>query len=161
MSKFPPALRTLSNSFKWRTQDGRVLWLHEMKTSHIFNSMKMLFNHIAEAYGATPIWYQHSYEGFKKSAKNRPKDLARVVAVFCYEIERRGDLDQKYWEPYRLIMEQILGIKEWMLDALPEPVEVRSVTIDDVLRDMDDVMIEKHGLDPHNDEEWYDLSEYR
>jgi hypothetical protein len=83
--------------------------------------MKMLFNHIAEAYGATPIWYQHSYETYKQVAKQRPKSLARTVAIFCYEIERRGDLPAKYLTPYCLIMEQILGIKEWMLDvdALP------------------------------------------
>jgi hypothetical protein len=118
MREFPLALRTLSSCFKWHTQDGRILLLHEMKTSHIFNSMKMLFNHIAEAYGATPIWYQQSYDTYKQIAKQRPKSLARTVAIFCYEIERRGDLPVKYQEPYRLIMQQILGIKEWMSDSL-------------------------------------------
>ena len=152
-SSFPPSILVLCKSFRWRTQDGRLLYLHEMDTKHIFNSMKMIFNHIAEAYGATPIWYQHSYSGYKQAAKDRPKDLARTVVLFCCEIERRGDLPIKYLPPYAQIMKQILGIGDWLSDVTSyQPYEPVLITSGSIVKDMADTIYEKHGWDDYLEE---------
>lgn len=34
------------SNFRWQTQEGEVLTLDEMSTWHVFNSLKMIWNHI-------------------------------------------------------------------------------------------------------------------
>jgi hypothetical protein len=118
MSSFPPEFDAIAEAFRWRSMDGRVLYLREMKTSHIFNSMKMVFNHIAEEYGGRPVWYVHPYAGVKDEVRRRPREQARLVALFCYEIEARGDLPERYEDPYNEIMSQILNLRELRMDAI-------------------------------------------
>jgi hypothetical protein len=94
-------------NFKWKTMDGRILQLDEMETRHIFNCMKMCFNHLAERWGGEPIWYNKSYSDYKQHAKKSPKRLAWLVLFFIYEIEHRKDLDIKYMQPFLEIKNQI------------------------------------------------------
>src|SRR6266404_9247599 len=89
--------------FRWRTMDGRILKLEEMKTSHIFNSMKMIFNHLAEEFKESPIWFNHKYSDYHQAAKQSPKQLAFIILIFITEIEARQDLNIKYKEPYEVI----------------------------------------------------------
>ena len=53
------------NSIMWHTMDGREMRIDEMDTSHIFNSMKMIFNHMADMFQGEPIWYVKKYPGWK------------------------------------------------------------------------------------------------
>lgn len=93
--------------FRWRTSEGDVLTLSEMETSHIFNSMKMCFNHLAQVWGGRPVWFVQEYPDYFDHAVAAPSALAGVVVLFLAEIGRRGDLPEKYIEPYRAIVEQI------------------------------------------------------
>jgi hypothetical protein len=97
--------------FQWKTMDGQILTLPEMKTSHIFNSMKMLFNHLAEVHGGEPVWFHKEYKDYIRKAMT-PGDrdeMGLIVCVFITEIERRGDLPEQYREPYQQILHQIVG----------------------------------------------------
>lgn len=106
--------------FRWRTMQGDVLYLHEMETGHIFNSMKMIFNHVAEVYGGETVWFTKHYINYIEKAHDEPEHLVKLVALFCYEIEKRGDLPSKYKSPYENIVRQLLGNKlmnQAMLDG--------------------------------------------
>lgn len=121
---FPSHMSKLSSVFRWRTKDGRSLTLDEMGTTHIFNSMKMLFNHIAEAYGGQPVWYNKQYADYRMPSQRDARNMAHCVAMFVWEIRRRGDLPQKYQWPYQQIMRQLFEnqkLKEHALEAPPEP----------------------------------------
>ena len=96
----------------WCCMDGRVLPIGDMDTRHLFNAMKMLFNHIAEAHGGIPVWFTKTYEDYQRKARGDVTDLremALLCAVFAVEIELRGDLDPQYWKPYDDITGQMRG----------------------------------------------------
>ena len=94
----------LIKGFKWRTMEGEILTLKQMKTGHIFNSMKMIFNHVASAYRMPTIWFKHRYSDYQIKAATIPKNLVRQIYLFVTEIELRGDLPVKYREPYQEIL---------------------------------------------------------
>lgn len=97
----------IEKPFLWKTMDGEILTLAEMKTGHVFNSMKMCFNHLAAAWDARPVWHQHQYRDYASAARQEPGQLAWLVVMFIQEIEKRGDLPEKYREPYNEIVDQI------------------------------------------------------
>lgn len=99
--------------------EGEILSLDEMSTKHIFNSMKMAFNHLADTHGGTPVWFTVQYREYREAAKDNPVQLARLVVFFIQEIQRRGDLPERYSEPFRLILEQITPPKLEGLGLLP------------------------------------------
>lgn len=96
----------------WTTMEGETLSIRDMDTKHCFNSMKMLFNHIAEMWGGQPVWFQQKYPDTSAAAVSAPKHLAMYVCAFIREIDRRGDLPLKYREPYALIKRQVEGPKQ-------------------------------------------------
>jgi len=156
---FPVEFEEIAEAFRWRTMDGRTMYLRDMRTSHIFNSMKMVFNHIAEAYGGKPVWYQHPYVGLQDEVKRKPRELARVVALFCYEIEQREDLPEKYEAPYNEILAQILNLKELKMDAIGGDIRTTKPATSMVCTKDWDTYFEAHyhgenGIDLFD--EWYD-----
>ena len=106
---FDEHINLTPDGFRWRTADGEVLTLREMETKHIFNSMKMCFNHLAAVHGGTPVWFNHPYGDYEDMARDRPELLAAIAVFFHEEIERRGDLPLKYQHPYRMILQQMKG----------------------------------------------------
>lgn len=104
-----PADTTLTVAgFRWRTMEGEVLTLAEMSTKHIFNSCKMVFNHLAEEYDGEPVWFQHRYGDYQRGARGAPERLVALVVFFIQEIERRKDLPEKYVEPYQAMLRQLV-----------------------------------------------------
>lgn len=93
--------------FLWQTMEGEVLSIDQMKTGHIFNSMKMLFNHLAAEWGGKPIWFRQEYTDYREKAKGSPSYIACLIVFFISEIERRQDLPAKYVGPYHDIISQI------------------------------------------------------
>lgn len=98
-----------ASGFRWRTAEGEVLTLQEMDTKHIFNSMKMCFNHLAEQFGGRPVWFNRQYGDYQRMAEEMPDLLAAITVFFVEEIERRKDLPEKYKHPYQQIVAQIKG----------------------------------------------------
>lgn len=91
----------------WTTAQGLKIPITEMKTSHLFNAMKMTFNHIAAIHGGDPVWFQHVYLDYVEKSADDPKRLAQMVLLMLTEIETRTDLPTAYEEPLRLIVAQI------------------------------------------------------
>jgi hypothetical protein len=97
-------------TFRWRTMDGEILTLEEMSTRHIFSAMKMLFNHLAAEYGGDPVWFNHVYATYQGMSKREVRKAAATIVYFIQEIERRGDLHEKYQVPYMQIYNQVAGV---------------------------------------------------
>lgn len=115
-------------NFRWHTQEGEVLTMDEIKTAHMFNCMKMYYNHLADEIGLPTFWYVQKYDDHHERAKKIPKDMARVVLAFIYVIEQRkklktfevmdpefpdagyGRWPNKYDEPYEKIKSVLFSI---------------------------------------------------
>lgn len=91
----------------WTTAQGVKIPITEMKTSHLFNAMKMTFNHLATLHGGQPVWFQHQYTDYLQKSKDDPYRLAQMVLLMLAEIETRTDLPAAYEEPLQLIVAQI------------------------------------------------------
>jgi hypothetical protein len=81
----------------WTTKEGERLAITEMDTEHLFNAMKMCFNHLAEAHGGQPVWFTKRYEGGAGAlARYNPQLLASFVLVMMAELDTRTDLPKSY-----------------------------------------------------------------
>jgi hypothetical protein len=109
-------------TFRWQTMQGQVLTLDQMSDRHLFNCLKMLYNHVAEQYGLPTVWFNHKYEGYVARAQLIPKELALQMCVFIHSIEVRGTLPQKYWEPYQQILMALQNLKVAKLESKLLPV---------------------------------------
>jgi hypothetical protein len=69
--------------------------------------MKMLFNHLAQEYGGDPVWFTHIYGSYSKPSKREAQKMAETIVFFMDEIDRRGDLHEKYLPPYVAICDQV------------------------------------------------------
>lgn len=95
----------------WITTEGQRLVIGEMDTKHLFNSMKMLFNHLAESWGGRPVWFQKRYPDTFRIARKQPKLLAEFVCRAVVAIDARGDLPERYRQPYAEIVGQLDAIR--------------------------------------------------
>jgi len=68
----------------WTTAEGETMLLCDMETTHLFNSMKMCFNHLAVMWGGKPVWFTKQYCDIGAQAVMGPEFLAKSV-VFSRE----------------------------------------------------------------------------
>lgn len=102
-------LEEIKNQVIWTTQKGERLRLEDMHTVHVFNSLKMQYNHLAVVYGGMEtVWFTKQYEDKIAEAKLQPELMILTVFLFISEIEKRGDLEEKFIEPYELIKTEFL-----------------------------------------------------
>jgi hypothetical protein len=104
-------LNKIKKSFRWKTMQGEVLTLDEMDTKHVFNSLKMCYNHLADRFNKPVFWFNNKYSDYIDMAIHDPDKLALICVVFLLEIEKRTDLPIKYNWIYRKIKENITGIE--------------------------------------------------
>jgi len=91
-------------TFQWQTKDGGILTLDQMSTRHIFNCMKMLYNHLAMTIGLEGVWFKQKYDDQLMHAIVSPSKVMNTIVIFVHEIEVRGDLPFFYKEPYEQIV---------------------------------------------------------
>jgi len=87
-------------AFRWRTQDGFILAFSQMTTQHIFYALRMVIRSLPE------------------TIKNQKTRLERIIALFYFEIENRGDLDAPYKKEYQDLLDSLpfLGEVRWYDD---------------------------------------------
>lgn len=83
----------------WTQQTGERIKLREMGTRHCFHTLKCLYNWAAMNTGRPLVWNTHSW----RFPNLGVKEISLWMAALMAEIEARGDLADKYAEPYRLI----------------------------------------------------------
>lgn len=99
------------DTFIWQTKSGLKLRIGDMETSHIFNTVKMLFNHLAVRHGGDPVNFEFHYGKFSRWSREDPQGTAAIVIFFIEEILRRNDLPKEYHSRFIQITNQILGIR--------------------------------------------------
>ena len=101
------SFRRVTETFVWKTRDGRQLKIQDMTTGHIFNAMKMIYNHLVEPIEGKSVWMQHRYtEMLQRASEDFDETLARLL-FFIYHLEVRGDLPAHYRSPYQRILRNL------------------------------------------------------
>lgn len=93
----------------WTTAQGKKIPINQMETTHLFNAMKMCFNHLAHVWGGIPIWFNHMYEDYLYEAEFAPNGLATIVMAMLDELGRRTDIPEAYEKPLARIRQQVYG----------------------------------------------------
>lgn len=91
----------------WVTATGKRIPITQMGTTHLFNAMKMVFNHLAETYGGEPVWFQHKYTDVAREAVRAGNKLACAVVMMLRELDTRDDLPPHYVLPLELMRAQL------------------------------------------------------
>jgi hypothetical protein len=73
----------------WRGMD-----INEMHTSHVFNTFKMLYNHMAEGVGFPTYRMTRRYNDIRNLWINNPNYMLDLLKVFAREVVKRKDLSQ-------------------------------------------------------------------
>lgn len=88
----------------WKTQNGHTLKIWEMDTDHVYNSMKMIYNHLANGCDAVIVKPFHNMYFESNSLKSMDRRrLLRQAMAFAIVIERRGDLPYENDNGYDII----------------------------------------------------------
>ena len=112
-------LEELIKTFVWTTSEGEKLRLREMETSHIFNCMKMEFNHLAKTFNLPTVWFQNKYWDKYYEAEKMTYKTFQTIVIFVYEIERKRDLPEKYIPPYKSIVNILMDLFEQKQIQIP------------------------------------------
>ena len=93
-------VKTLS----WKAKGRGYLSIWEMDTDHVYNTLKMIYNHFAMDCGFDTIGEQnHIYTDMKSASAKKRRKLLREAIAFSLVIERRGDLPYECQEGYDII----------------------------------------------------------
>ena len=87
----------------WKTAGGERIHVSEMETSHVYNTMKMLYNHLAYGTGLETFSFNKRYWDRNKISSKRKRKHLRKAAAFSVIIERRGDLPYEYEKTFHEI----------------------------------------------------------
>lgn len=121
----------------WRTMQGEILETNQMETSHLFNSVKMMYNHLAELVGFPTFWFTKEYRDIYKECKKNPRKHIRVLKELIIELEKRDDIEDRHVEVYSQIRLTLTGgFHKILFDKLKEMgIEVDSKkTIEDPIK---------------------------
>lgn len=75
----------------WQTAAGELIALADMETSHLWNTTKMLYNHLAECYFLPTIGSSKGYTDFEQIANEDPERLVRAIYALATELKKRSD----------------------------------------------------------------------
>lgn len=77
-------MNDIEEGFRWQTMDGQLLTVQEMETEHIYNCLRMIFNHsIPEPYNDMGFKY---YPAIKYWPTERRR---QCVMIFIKELSQR------------------------------------------------------------------------
>ena len=63
--------------------------LVDMRSGHLFNTLKMLYNHLARLTGLPEIWFTKEYNLFYELWMENPQEMIDVMKVMIEEMEVR------------------------------------------------------------------------
>lgn len=89
LEKRSPALENFKRSFKWRSIDGHIWTIKTMKSDHMLNLLKMLYNEIAPKYGTRQI--AKTVDGLTSTCNNKKR--IETILVTWDELRLRTDLN--------------------------------------------------------------------
>jgi hypothetical protein len=113
LDHIPRPMKIMNAIFRWRTSGaGKDITIQDMATSHIFNTMRMMYNHIADELLLFPVTSEDTtrYPEFMESMKRRGLNLKGVIKTmlfFQWHIETRKDLPFKYRDTFEFMKQQL------------------------------------------------------
>lgn len=93
----------------WQTMEGYILHTSQMKTSHLFNSVKMIYNHMAQLIGFPTFWFNKEYEKWNEIWINEPEQTLESLKIMIEELETRTDWDENQKSTYMKIRLTLSG----------------------------------------------------
>jgi len=95
--------------FYWRTMQNQVIHISQMRTSHLFNSTKMIYNHMAELIGFPTFWFTKKYEDHTIKWIEQPEKQLHTLKGLVEELETRTDWDESQKDIYQKIRLTLRG----------------------------------------------------
>jgi hypothetical protein len=109
----------LNNGMMWKTMEGGIIHTSQMSTSHLFNSVKMIYNHMADIIGFPTFWFRNKYEEINKKWLANPEYQMDILKKLILELEKRDDWDERQKHIYNQIKLTLTGeFHSIVLDAL-------------------------------------------
>lgn len=102
--------RELSKVIIWNTitgSEGKTV--KDMATSHIFNCLKMMYNHLAVIAGGPQIMFTKEHPQLYEYWKKDSKSMIKWMKIFIVEIDDRADLRGPRNTAYAFIKEMLKG----------------------------------------------------
>ena len=65
-----------------------------MKTSHLFNSVKMIYNHMAQLIGFPTFWFNKEYEKWNEIWINEPEQTLESLKIMIEELLDKYHVDE-------------------------------------------------------------------
>ena len=94
--------------FLWTTGTGKQILLKDMKTRHLMNTIRMLYNHLAKLVGLGQIQFQHEYNNFYKMWLENPQEMINGMKFMIEEMKDR--IDNDIINHYDLLVFQMIKI---------------------------------------------------
>lgn len=79
--------KEITEGFRWQTMEGEILTLDQMETTHVFNSLKMIYNNTCP-----PEFRVGRFIEYRDIAFRPAKERRKCVLVFIAELSRRDDI---------------------------------------------------------------------
>ena len=103
-------LLELSKMVIWNAVTGsKGRSIEEMATSHLFNCLKMMYNHLAIIVGVPRIMFSKEHPQLYEYWKKDPKSMIKWMKIFIVEIDDRKDLRGPSNTAYTFIKEMLKG----------------------------------------------------
>ena len=93
----------------WRTMQNELIHTSQMETSHLFNSVKMMYNHMAELIGFPTFWFNKKYGAWTDRWINKPEESLNALKTLVLELEDRTDWDSNQKDTYLRIRQTLSG----------------------------------------------------
>lgn len=104
----------ITSPYVWKTQRNLLLRVDEMATSHLFNTVVMIWNHIAPAEART-----HNYRQYVLGPKYTAAYMKSAVSAMMIEINTRPDLTEAKREIFKRMSEYLRRNQSLLTEPLP------------------------------------------
>tara|TARA_R110000824_G_scaffold109467_1_gene257039 strand:- start:2435 stop:2866 length:432 start_codon:yes stop_codon:yes gene_type:complete len=91
------------------TAEGTILQADEMETSHVFNCIKMWYNHLAVLVGFQEIWFRKKKAHIFHTWQTDPQKGMDILKGYMLEFESRDNIEDRHLEKYCLIRNFLTG----------------------------------------------------
>ena len=106
---------------QWKTMQGYILDTDQMDTNYLFNSVKMMYNHLAELLGFPTFWFTKEYKNIYEKCKEDPQKHIDTLKGLIIELEKREDIEDRHIEVYSHIKLTLTGgFHKVLFDKLSE-----------------------------------------
>jgi hypothetical protein len=105
---FGPAIS--KRGLYWVTQRGEYMHITEMKTSHMFNAFKMLFNHMVSSHQPNDlhrVGFTVFHFGIEQWCRKQADNVIPYLCAFANLLMQRGDMSDSHKTMFQEIMSQL------------------------------------------------------